>query len=295
MDVVESLLALQRRLAEHERLVCGSEPKVLAAPGPRVEFSLAADGVDVTFWGEAYDDDPLAPADPTDEDSNYPFLAFLEWLARPAAAACVRSLRFTGPDEGANGLRAWQFARLVAAPVTFPRLHTFAVELTDPAAHNTSVVAGPTDEFCEDGTLGALLAKMPQLRVLQAPSAPTAAFFAGPLHPLTHLQLQSGLTHADFITNLAASDRFEALTTLDYAELCLADAADLDEAELAERYTAVTDFRRLLSSSAGRRLTRLVLRGTRLTAAEVHELGRARPDLQLLYVPPTMARYVSPQ
>lgn len=292
MDIAESLLALQRRLAEHERLVSGDEPAVPVAPGPRVEFSLTADGIDLTFWGEGYDDNPLAPVDPTDEDSNYPFVAFLEWLTHPSVAACVRSLRFIGPDEGANGLRAWQFARLVGAPVTFPCLHTFTVELTDPAAHNTSVIAGPTDEFCEDGTLAALLAKMPQLRVLQAPSAPAAAFFDGPLHPLTHLQLQSGLAHAGFITNLAASDRFETLTTLDYTELYLADSEDLDEAELAERYTAAADFRRLLSSAAGRRLTRFVLRGTRLTAAEVHELGQARPGLQLLYVPPTAARYI---
>lgn len=292
MDVVESLLALQRRLAEHERLVGDPDRAVLAAPGPRVEFSLAADGVDVTFWGEAYDDDPLVPADPTDEDSNFPFLAFLEWLSCPAAAACVRSLRFTGPDEGANGLRAWQFARLVAAPVTFPRLHTFTVELTDPAAHNTSVIAGPTDEFCEGGTLAALLAKMPRLRVLQAPSAPAAAFFDGPAHPLEYLQLQSGLAHADCLTHLAASDRFGALTSLDYAELYPAGSEDLDAAALAERFSAVADFHRLLSSPAGRRLTRLVLRGTRLTAAEVQELGECRPGLQLLYVAPTAARYI---
>lgn len=291
--IVASALELQRNIAEFQDFLYGEE-HLAAVPGPRVEFSIAAGGLDLSYFGDPFDDDPSAEADIEDDGLNYPLVAFLDWLSHPEHAAVVRSLRFCGPDEGANGLRAWQFARLVNADVEFPRLHSFDVQLTDPGDHNMSVIASPDDDYAEDGTLAALLGMMPALQYLAAPSSPDVSFFDGDSHPLQSLRIQSGVAHQGFVSNFAGSSRFPELRAVDYAEVY--DYIDLlraDEDELTERFTSFADFERLLASAAGRRIEHFTVRGTRLSVEELKALQAFNPDLQLLYVPVDGSRYIS--
>lgn len=291
--IVASVLELQRNIAEFQDLLFGEE-HMATVPGPRVEFSIAAGGLDLSYFGDPFDDDPSVKVDIEDDDLNYPLVAFLNWLSQPEHAAAVRSLRFCGPDEGANGLRAWQFARLVNAGVEFPRLHSFDVQLTDPGDHNMSAIASADDDYAEGGTLAALLGMMPALQYLAAPSAPNASFFDGDSHPLQSLRVQSGVAHQGFISHFAHSSRFPELGVVDYAEVYdYMDLLHADEDELAERFTSFADFERLVTSAAGRHIEHFTVRGTRLSVEELKALQALNPNLQLLYVPVDGSRYIS--
>ena len=291
-EILSGLMDLQIRIHRFQVETLDADPGVEDLA--RVEFSPGGDLLDLHFLGDAHDDFPDEAAEFTDDGLNYPLIAFLTWLGEPGHAERVRSLRFSGPDEGANGLKAWEFTRLLAADVSFPNLMHLGVELTDAGDHNLSVISSPGDPWSEGGTIASLLARMPALTSLTVPSAPDEEFFDGPEHPLARLRLQCGTTHQGFISNLAGSARFPALVTLDHAEVHdVATVRDANEAELAELFTSPEDFRALMVSPAGRRISHLTLRGTRLSPAGLRELNDLNPSLQLLHVPQEAGRYVS--
>lgn len=291
-ETLSSLLDLQRCIHRFQVETLESDPDL--SDMARVEFSLGGDLLDLHFHGDSHDDFPTEAAEFGDDGLNYPLIAFLTWLGEPDHAARVRSLRFSGPDEGANGIKAWEFTRLLASDVSFVNLHHLEVGLTDPGDHNLSVVSSQEDFFSEGGVIAALLARMPILDTLIVPSAPDADFFTGHEHPLRRLRSQCGLAHQGFIANLARSSRFPELVVLDHAEIHdQRTVRDADPTELAALFTGFDDFRELMLSPAGRRIAHLTLRGTLLSQAELQELQSLRPDLQLLHIPQQGSHYVS--
>lgn len=289
-DVIQSLLQLQEAIHRFEVETLGLDPDW---GGARVEFCMAGELLDLAFHGDCFDEFPDEPPG-MDEDSNYPLAAFLDWLAEPAHAGQVRSLRFSGPDEGGNGVKPWTFDRLLNRDVVFERLRHFEVGLTDGADHNLSVIASAEDWFSEGGTTAALLGRMPTLRSMIVPSAPNEEFFDGPPHPLSSLRLQCGLAHENVITNLARSSRFPELRELDHTEVHHSGRiSEASAEELRELFTDVEVFEELVCSPTGRRLSRLVLRGTTLTEEQLGSLHRASPGLQLLHVPQEHGHHIS--
>lgn len=291
-EILAGLLDLQTRIHrfQAETLEIDDAYEEVA----RVGFSRAGDLLDLHFHGDSHDDVPDEAAEITDDGVNYPLVAFLTWLSEPGHAERVRSLEFSGPDEGANGIRAWEFTRLLLADVTFPHLVHLGVGLTDAGDHNLSLISSQEDPCSEGGTIARLLGMMPAMESLVVPSAPDENFFDGPEHPLARLRLQCGTAHQGFIANLADSARFPGLVTLDHAEVHdIATVRDADDAELAGLFTSPEDFRALVVSPAGRRISHLTLRGTRLGPADLRELHELNPSLQLLHVPQEAGRYVS--
>ncbi|MDO5066645.1 MAG: hypothetical protein Q4D96_05155 [Propionibacteriaceae bacterium] len=292
-ETLASLLDLQARIHRFQVDTLEADPDIEDLA--RVEFSLGGELLDLRFHGECHDDFPDREAGIDDDETNYPLIAFMTWLCEPGNAERVRSLRFDGPDEGANGVKAWEFIRLLASDVVLPRLLRFEVGLTDPGDHNLSLISAGADfDHDEGGAVAALLGRMPALRELTVPSAPNAAFFDGPPHPLMQLRLQCGIAHQGFIANLSRSSRFPDLVALDHAEWYdLLTLRAADEAELAGLFTGLEDFSALLGSRAGRRIRHLKLRGTRLSQAELQALQAQAPRLQLLHIPQEGSRYIS--
>jgi hypothetical protein len=142
-----------------------------------------------------------------------PLEATLEMLARPEVAERLAVLHFDGPDEGANGSRAWDFNPLLATDALFPRLTTFRVAWQRPGDHNYPVIG-----YDEEGTVARLLDRLPNLKDLTVPSAPDAAFFDRPAHPLAYLRVATGYDHQNFILNLSQSRCFPNLFRFDFAD-----------------------------------------------------------------------------
>jgi len=295
-EAVESLQLLQRQIWRHVSEV--EENDWVPGWSPSLSFFvLGNEGLDLRYFGDSYDDDPSAPADP-DASGNYPFHALLDWLIEPRHATLVQSLHFGGPDEGANGIRSWEFARLLQSETVFPQLRYLNIQWGDPADHNLSIVVGDGEGdgmyMREGGALARLLNRMPMLDTLRAPSAPDASFFEGPVHSLRVLEIQSGTGHQGFIANLARSRRFSNLKMMDYDEVCpWFIETEGSEAELAECLTSESDFQALFESPVMGHLRHLTLRGTRLTPEQLVDLQARCPKLQFLYVPLQGNRYVS--
>ncbi len=289
-SILSPLLDLQARIHQFQAETLDMDPTIDNEYLAKVEFSLSDGLLDVRFHGDSYDEFPQQPADITDDEANFPLAAFLTWLSLPEHAQRIRSLRFSAPDEGANGIKAWDFSRLLATDVAFPALRHFEVGLTDGGDHNTSIISSQQDFYSEAGTIAALLIRMPALAALILPSAPNRNFTEGPRHGLSRLRIQCGMSHEGFIGNLAASSRFCELATLDYTEN--PGSAMMDGAEDYERGASFEDFQALVDSPAGRRLSRLILRGTCLTATELQALADLNPALQILHIPLEAARYI---
>ncbi|MDO5692073.1 MAG: hypothetical protein Q4G70_06295 [Pseudomonadota bacterium] len=294
-QAVKSLQALQRQIWRHTTEVCEDT----WAPGysPTLEFFATDEGLQIRFFGDSHDDDASAPVD-AESEANFPFCALLEWLSQPAHAALVQALHFGGPDSGANGIRGWEFGRLLQSEAVFPQLRLLDIQRTDAADHNLSIVIGTGDEDAmylrEGGMLAALLQRMPGLEELRSPSTPDERFFDGAPHPLRWLRVQSGSGHQDFIAHLARSRRFGQLLALDYAEVCpwqIEVGADADE--LAAQFTDEADFQALMEAPGLPHWNHFILRGTRLSADQLMRLQDQSKTMQFLYVPTQGSRYVS--
>lgn len=132
----------------------------------------------------------------------------------------MSKVEFTSEDEGVNGTQYWDLKALLKRKRVFEHLESIAFPLNAAGTHHRIIIT-PDDMYDENGGLGLLLDKCPQVQNLSAPSAPNERFFARKSHGLKTLHIQTGYAHQDFIQNLSQSTCFPvlaALTFRDYAE-----------------------------------------------------------------------------
>lgn len=208
------------------------------------------------------------------------FEKFLEALCEPGLAAQVRSLVFSGPDEGTNGTRNWDFTRLLESEVTFPNLLTLVVKPTLPDDHNETIIAR---DYEEEGQIARLLAKAPALKSLTVPSAPDESFFKFEAHPLTYLRVESGYDTQNFILNLSQSHCFPKLRKLDFGDYNPRYAE-----ETAKGCTSFEHFEQLFRSEAFSSIEVFFLRNSILPPEKLGELihkSNARCQFMALKTP----------
>mgnify|MGYP000182745023 CR=1 FL=1 len=127
----------------------------------------------------------------------------------------VRSLNFTGPNCGANGLRDWDLSRLVKANKIFPNLTTFKVQLHEVGHHNATRL---TDMDGDNPVFVTSILKLfPNVRDVEIPCVPCADFFNLPFPNLNHLRVQANAENSHFIKNLANSPLLKQIS-LDYTD-----------------------------------------------------------------------------
>lgn len=258
--------------------------KYLAEYSPKLSFFPVGDLMDISFYGEGYDDDPEMEADEEDYDFNFPFCGLLDLLCEQKNADKLISINFSGFDQGANGFKSWDFSRLINSDVNFPNLKSFSVELTDLGDHNLSIIDnGGTLE--ENGMIAKLLSKMPILEELIVPSVPDKSFFEIGEHPLKVLKIQVGNEHQNFIDNFASSKNFTQLHALDFAE-CAAMYNDT-----IEQYTTFDSFKKMFASEAFSSVKHFKLRNSILTEEQLFELQKMN-NVQFLNIKARAGQYV---
>ena len=127
-----------------------------------------------------------------------------------AASTDIVSLKFIGPDEGANGSRTHDFAALLATKATFPNLVELAIRQTNVTDHNFVDI--------EDGQITPLIARCPNLESLTLPQAPEPDFFQHALHNLRFLNIGMQWRTHDFIKHLTASHNMPQLMVLSFSD-----------------------------------------------------------------------------
>ncbi|MCD7972228.1 MAG: hypothetical protein LUG18_06115 [Candidatus Azobacteroides sp.] len=271
--MIEKLLALQERISGFH----AEEWEGYLQEMPYVSFAKKGALYAVQFYGEGYDDGPVEEH-AYEEGENYAFAAFIDFLIENPSH--ILSLEFTGPDEGANGIRNWDFTRLAGSDVVFENLKVFKVALTDPGDHNMSII-GPA--YDEEGMIAKLVSKMPVLRELQVPSAPDSSFFELGELPIELLTVQAGMDHQHFIRNLAGSTNLKNLRALDYTD------------GFSDKFpvTSFEDYKLLFESDVfgSYKYFHFTLRDSRMTGKQLTELQQIR-KIQLLHVKTSPGEYV---
>ncbi|QQP95318.1 hypothetical protein [Lysobacter enzymogenes] len=205
-------------------------------------------------------------------------------LAQPQVAAHIAQLRIAGPDEGANGLKTWDFAGLIAAAPRFARLTDLQIAESDPGDHNQAVV--------EDDQLPALLALMPALRKLTLPQAPEPEFFDLDLPELGFVRTGGDFRTRGFIGRLAQARRLPSLRFVDFAD-SLAPFLSIEEQPADWSSTPFEDYERLMRSPTMERCWGLRLRNAKLSEAQYRALQALRPQCQFSVVLAPPHGYVS--
>ncbi len=276
----EKLLELQNKIYAYHN---SSEFEYNLDYSPRISFSKIGDFFEIIFYGEGYDDDYTVPSSKFEpKEYNYGFCALQDFLIKNPNQ--IISLIFTGPDEGANGTRSWNFSRIINSDVKFENLKIFKVALTNVGDHNQSVI-GEYDE--EDGMIAKLVSKMPNLEELELPSAPNEDFFNIPNLKIQILTVQAGYDHQNFIENLSKSTNLKELKSLDYTEQ-YDYFGDLEE----EDFTSFEDFKKLFNSSIfSCEYFHFKLRENKLTKNQLEELQKIK-NIQLLHIKTEFGKYI---
>lgn len=276
----EKLLKLQRKIYQQESI----EGEYFVGDSAKLYFFPMGDFYDLYFYGNGYDDFPHTKVADFKENSNIPFCSFLEFICKQEHANCIVSLTFNGADEGANGTKNWDFSRIVNSDVLFPNLKQLSVQLSDLGDHNFNIIG---QDYDEDGMIAKLLSKMPNLETLIVPSAPEKSFFDIENHPLRYLKVQAGYDNQRFIKNLAQSDNFRHLLSLDFTDFMDTSSAT------TENFVPFEDFKALFTSKTFSTVKHFVLRNSILIKEQLFELQRMNEEVQFLYVDAKGGQYVS--
>ena len=209
-----------------------------------------------------------------DEPASPLCSTFFEIINTEEFAEQILSLRLQGADEGINGTNNWDLAALSQNPkIIFKNLRELILPLND-KNHNKIIVTG-NDDYEENGVIAKLLPKMPNLEVLQVPSAPNEDFFKH-FSSIKTLYVQAGYKHQNFIYNLAQSKNFENLEIFkfwDYAESYIEN--------YEQHATSVGDYIALFSSTHLPKLRKLHLYHTQLSPQDQEKLHSLPLVLQL--------------
>ncbi|MGG6344951.1 hypothetical protein ACQ5SA_17075 [Stenotrophomonas indicatrix] len=281
----QQLLALQQRIhafnldsaAEHELDIQDPASPLWEALQERVTVAPLYGGLHVEFFGNPWEE---------------PFAWTLACLSDPRVADAVMSLSFTGPDEGANGTREWEFTALLDSDVRFPRLRSLSIRPTEPADHNMSLVQRAGTIMEEDGEIARFVSKAPHLSELVVPNAPDPAFFEVPLPHLHSLRIGGGSDTQRFIDNLVASRNLPALGLLDFSESTELQFSWADARE-PDAVTSFAAYERLFASDAFDALHTFRLRNSALDVAQLQTLQGMRPRLSFMVIQAATGGYVS--
>lgn len=178
----------------------------------------------------------------------------------------LKQLIITAEDEGVNGTQNWDLDPIVASENDLPNLHTLQFPMNTDENHNR-IIATYNDFYDENGGIGLLLNKTPNLKKLAITPAPNETFFNRENHPLEVLSIQSGYSHQSFISNLANATCFPHLKELyfrDYTERYMED--------YKAQTTPAADFFALLKSENHPQLKKIVLIDTIVNADQQNEL-----------------------
>lgn len=281
----QQLLALQQRIhafnldsaTEHELDIQDPAGPLWAALQERVIVAPLYGGLHVEFFGNPWEE---------------PFAWTLACLSDQRVADAIMSLSFTGPDEGANGTREWEFTALLDSDVRLPRLRSLSISPTEPADHNMSLVQRAGSLMEEAGEIARFVSRAPYLSELVVPNAPDAAFFEVPLPHLHSLRIGGGSDTQRFIGNLAGSRNLPALGLLDFTEstelqFVWADAREIDAVTPFEAYE------RLFASDAFDAMHTFRLRNSALDVAQLQTLQAMRPRLSFMVIQAATGGYVS--
>ncbi|MEG0184158.1 MAG: hypothetical protein RR704_11975 [Stenotrophomonas sp.] len=234
-------------------------------------------GLHVEFFGNPWDE---------------PFEWTLACLSDPAVAASVMSLCFTGPDEGANGTREWEFSALLDSAVQFPRLRSLVIAPTAPEHHNASLIQRAGSIMEEGGEIARFAAKAPHLSELVVPNAPDATFFEVPLPHLHSLRIGGGFDTQHFIERLATARNLPALGLLDFTESSEVQFTWAEQRQV-DAVTPFAAYERLFASDALEPVHTLRLRNSALDVEQLQALHAMRPGLQFMVIQAGMGGYVS--
>jgi hypothetical protein len=279
------LLLLQRRIHEYTRAIAReygrdnvpSDHPLWTSDYNYLAIAPIRRGLLVEYFGDTHDD---------------PFQWTLDCLGNQSVANEISSLAFSGPDEGANGLREWNFAALLDSGVTFPQLRSLSVKPTEPEHHNMSMIQGSGAIMSEGGDIARFAAKAPYLSELTVPNAPDVSFFELPLAHLTSLRVGGGHDTQKFIDNLSSTKNLPSLGLLDFTEsteLQFTWAKNRAEGSV----TSFTSYENFFRNTVCTSLHTFRLRNSCLTLSELQALKSLRPKLQLQVIQATTGGYVS--
>jgi len=213
------------------------------------------------------------------------FSQLCEILCAENIAPTIASLTLRCPDEGANGTCNWNLTGLLEGGTPYSALEMLSIQQNKPSDHNRIVVAA---DFDEDGVLAKILRKAPMLDALISPSAPDASFFAQRHDRLRYLNVDAGYDTQDFISNLANSNCFPSLRSLEFGEY---NETYLDT--FPQGCTPFDDYKRLFQSTAFASVQNFTWRNPVCNVEEVSALRALRParDLQFKVIR-TSSEYV---
>lgn len=249
MDGAQILEGLRRELQE-ENARC-IDPDI----GPRLDYAKWGDGFRVWAFG-----------------IDVPFTA----LARDPVARELVSLTIDSPDLGANGTCNWDLTEFADSDVVYPMLRHLRIARNAPDRHNRCIIARTYDE---DGVLGRIAKKAPQLESLETPSAPSANFFEAELKSLMHLRVDAGFDTNNFIRMLAQASFPPKLCGLewgDYAERYMED--------WRSKTTPFADMAALVGCEGFGQIKAFSLRNTAYANDELKQLKALRPGLSIRVV-----------
>ena len=222
----------------------------------RADYIATDAGTHLFYFGSFYDE---------------PFEALVRAVSADEVANDLLTLTIDGPDDGANGTRNLDLSQFTEGAVQFPKLRHFEVARSRPEFHNQTVIA---ETYHEDGQIGRLVGKSPNLKTLIVPSAPAANFFECNLGTLRTLDVDAGYDAQNFINALADCSTLSNLEVLAWGEYSQTDTEDW-KAEVTPLQTMM----RLLQSPAFAHLSLFVLRNPTYTENELAKLGAIRPNL----------------
>lgn len=226
---------------------------------PRISVADIGGALAVEYYGDDYQGWPL----------------FLAALAEPGVAEHIVQLRIGGPDEGANGLKTWDFAALIEAAPRFARLLDLEIAISDPGDHNQACVT--------DDQLPGLLALMPALRNVTLPQAPEPAFFDLGLPDLKTLRTGGDFRTRGFIRALAGATNLPALVFVDFTD-SLAPFMEKEPQPPEWDSTPFADYEALFDSPIMDRFRGFRIRNAKLTEAQYRALQARRPKCQFSIV-----------
>ena len=280
--MIEKLLQLQKEIYRFETTDFDTqeEREYFVGYSSKVCFFPVGDFLDISFYGNGFDEAPNTKAEDFDYETNFAFCAFLDFICKQENAERLISLTFDGADEGANGTKEWNFSRIINSNVTFPNLKSLKIQLTDLGDHNGNIIGF---NYEERGMIAKLMEKMPNLECLIIPSAPDKSFFEIGKHPLKRLVVQVGYDNQNFIENFAESDNFYQLTTLDFADLIGVQDTP---------FVSFETFEKLFKSKAFSTVKHFKLRNSILSEKQLFELQKLS-NVQFLYIKAKGGQYVS--
>jgi hypothetical protein len=211
--------------------------------------------------------------DYSDELKGLPIFSFI--MQKPHCEQILQ-LEISAEDEGVNGTQNWDLDPIVEHENNLSKLHTLVFPINTEENHNRIIVTYQ-DYYEENGGIGLLLDKTPNLKKLVIASAPNENFFNREHHPLEVLEIQTGYNHQSFIANLAKANCFPNLKTLhfrDYAERYMEDFAD--------HITPFNDYITLLQSKNLPQLKKITLIDAVLSESEKEELNSIAHDKGIL-------------